>query len=113
MHFEIGCKAKDATTQFYREAFGWKTEAYGDAAMVNTGSETGIQGHINSLGHEPHQYVTFYIQVDDIEASLTKIEGLGGKIVVPATEVPNMGHFAWFSDPEGNVLGLWQSMAAR
>ena len=72
-----------------------------------TGSETGIQGHISALGHEPHHYTTFYVQVDDIPAALAKAESLGGKTVVPAVTIPQ-GSFAWFADPDGNTVGLWK-----
>jgi hypothetical protein len=49
--------------------------------------------------------------VDDIEATLAKASTLGGKTVVPKQEVPGMGWFAWFQDPEGNCIGLWKTMA--
>ena len=108
VHFEIGCKDLAKTQGFYTQLFDWKAEAYGPAAMIATGSSAGIQGHINSLGHEPHNYVTVYIQVDDIPSYLDKAGRLGGKTLVPATEVPGMGHFAWLADPEGNIIGLWR-----
>ena len=79
-------------------------------SMVSTGSKTGIPGHINSLGHEPNQYTMFYVEVADIHGALGRAEELGGTTMVPSTEVPGMGHFAWFTDPEGNTIGLWQSM---
>ena len=80
----------------------------GPAGMINTGSEEGIQGHITALGHEPHNYVTVYVQVDNLQASLDKAGELGGNTIVPPQEVPGMGSFAWFSDPEGNCIGLWK-----
>ncbi|MFQ5608358.1 MAG: VOC family protein [Candidatus Zixiibacteriota bacterium] len=107
VHFEIGCKDGAAGQKFYSELFDWKFEAYGEARMINTGSEQGIQGHINSLGHEPHNYCAVYVQVDDIDAYLAKAEELGGKKMVPKTEIPGMGWFAWLTDPEGNIVGLW------
>ncbi len=42
-----------------------------------------------------------YAQVDNLETTISKAEKLGGKKVVPPTEVPGMGHFAWINDPEG------------
>ena len=109
VHFEIGCKDQAKTTKFYSSLFGWKIESQGPAAMIDTqGGSVGIGGHITALGHEPHHYVTFYAQVDDLSAYLKKAESLGGKTVIPPQEVPNMGHFAWFSDPEGTVIGLWK-----
>lgn len=110
IHFEIGCRNQPKLVKFYEQLFGWKTEAYGTAAMIDTGQKTGIGGHINSLGHEPHNYVTVYAQVDNVQAALDKAVKLGGKAIVPPTEVPGMGHFAWFADPEGNILGLWKPM---
>jgi predicted enzyme related to lactoylglutathione lyase len=106
VHFEIGCKDKAATSDFYTGAFGWTIDA-GPMGSINTGSGDGIQGHIAALGHEPHQFTHFYVQTDDLPATLAKIEQLGGKTVVPPIPVPT-GTFAWFSDPEGNLVGLWK-----
>lgn len=111
VHFEIGCRDKTKTAAFYQSVFDWSTQDTGMAAMIATGSNDGIQGHINSLGHEPHNYVTFYIQVDDIPAYLAKIAKHGGSTLIPQTEVPGMGAFAWFKDPEGTVIGLWKAKA--
>jgi predicted enzyme related to lactoylglutathione lyase len=73
---------------------------------LNTNSTEGVQGHITSLGHEPHNYVTFYIQVEDIQDSLAKIQQAGGKKLVGPVPLPDGKKFAWFSDPEGNMVGL-------
>jgi predicted enzyme related to lactoylglutathione lyase len=110
VHFEIGCRDSDKTQEFFSKLFGWTMKSMGPAAMISTGSDEGIVGHITALGHEPHHYVTIYVQVDDIEAHLAKAGKLGGKTLVPATEVPGMGHFAWFADPDGNHIGLWKPM---
>jgi predicted enzyme related to lactoylglutathione lyase len=106
VHFEIGCKDKEKTTAFYAAAFGWAIDA-GPMGMIQTGSAEGIQGHVAALGHEPHQFTHFYVQVEDVEAALKQIEGLGGKTVVPPVEIPS-GTFAWFADVEGNTVGLWK-----
>lgn len=111
VHFEIGCRNSEKTQKFYAALFGWKIEMFGPAAMIDAqAGNTGIGGHINALGHEPHHYVTVYAQVDDLAASLKKAESLGGKSVIPPTEVPGMGHFAWFTDPDGNIMGLWKPL---
>ena len=107
VHFEIGCRDNQKAQEFYGKVFDWKTQAFGPAAMIDTGIKEGISGHINTLGHEPHNYVLVYIQVDDIPKTLDKIASLGGKMVVPVTPIPGMGKFAWFADPEGNTIGLF------
>ncbi|MBI3466844.1 MAG: VOC family protein [Planctomycetes bacterium] len=111
VHFEIGCRDAAKTVDFYAKLFDWKIEQHGPAGMINTGSSLGIQGHITSLGHEPHNYVTFYVQVEDLQAFLDKAAKLGGKTLVPPTEVPGMGQFAWLADPEGTIVGLWRPLA--
>jgi len=112
VHFEIGCRNNEKTQKFYTSLFGWKMQPFGPAAMVDTqAGGTGIAGHINSLGHEPHHYVTIYAQVDDLAAYLKKAESLGGKTVLPPTEVPGTGHFAWFTDPDGTIFGLWKPLS--
>src|SRR5262249_8282326 len=103
VHFEIGCRDSAKTQEFFAAMFDWKIESMGPTGMIPTGSQTGINGHINALGHEPHNYVTVYVQVDDLQAYLDKATKLGGKVIVPPMPVPNMGHFAWFADPEGTV----------
>jgi predicted enzyme related to lactoylglutathione lyase len=108
VHFEIGCGDSDKTQKFYASLFDWKIEQQGPAGMISTGSKDGIQGHITALGHPPHNYVTFYVLVDDVQAYLDKAGRLGGKTLVPPTEVPGRGYFAWLADPEGTVVGLWK-----
>jgi uncharacterized protein len=108
IHFEIGCRDTAKTSDFFAKLFGWQMQAMGPAAMINTGADTGIQGHIGSLGHEPHNYTIFYVQVDDVQAYLDKVASLGGKTLVPPVAIPT-GTFAWFSDPEGNTIGLWKA----
>lgn len=113
VHFEIGCRDSARTQQFYSKLFDWKIEQFGPAAMIDTGGGTGnnINGHITALGHEPHNYTTFYVQVDDLQAYLKKAATLGGKTIVPPTPVPGMGEFAWMGDPDGNIVGLWKPAA--
>ena len=50
--------------------------------------------------------MTVYVQVDDLESYLKKAESLGGKTVMPVTEIPGVVTLAMFSDPEGNVIGM-------
>ena len=45
------------------------------------------------------------------EAWHLTIEEAGGRTVHPRTEIPGMGAFAYFSDTEGNTMGLWEAMA--
>lgn len=108
VHFEIGCRDIAKTQRYYADLFGWKMQANGPAAIIDTGSRQGVPGHMTALGHEPQHYTIFYVQVEDIQASLDKAVSLGGKILVPPIKIPT-GTFAWFSDPDGNTIGLLKS----
>ena len=48
-------------------------------------------------------------EVDDIDASLGVVEANGGSTVRPKEPVGDVGWAAYFRDPEGNVLGMWQA----
>jgi uncharacterized protein len=104
VHFEIGCRDRAKTERFFGDLFGWQMQTNGPASMIDA-AEGGIPGHITELGHEPHHYTMFYVEVDDVQAYLNKVAALGGKTVVPPIEIPT-GTFAWFSDPDGNTVGL-------
>lgn len=107
VHFEIGCRDSGKTSVFFAKLFDWQMQAMGPATMIDTGAGSGIQGHMSALGHEPHQYTIFYVQVDDVQRYLDKAAELGGKTLVPPVQIPT-GTFAWFADPGGNTIGLWK-----
>ena len=111
VHFEIGCRDREKTGDFYAKLFGWQITAAGPASTIQTGSPQGIPGHIISLGHEPEHYILFYVDVEDVQAALDKAVELGGKKVVGPIAIPT-GTFAWFADPEGNMIGLLKQAKA-
>ncbi len=117
VRFDIGCKDSAATREFYEKAFGWKTKDAAFNTEVDTDSGRGVQGAITALGHEPHNYVMIYMEVEDADAACDKIKKAGGKITIGPIDIPNDdgpaggGRFAWFNDPEGNLLGLIQPPA--
>ena len=106
VHWEISAKDAPRLQQFYASLFEWHVDAdnpmqYG---MVKTGGKGGLNGGIGPA--QGPTGVTFYAQVDDLDAYLKKAERLGGKTAVPPTEIPGMVTFAMFIDPEGNRIGL-------
>jgi len=105
VHFEIGCRDRAKTAQFFSSLFGWQMQPAGPATNIDTASTNGIAGHLTSLGHEPEHYTIFYVDVDDVQAYLDKAKELGGKALVGPITIP-AGTFAWFSDIDGNTIGL-------
>lgn len=51
-------------------------------------------------------YVTVYVAVADLRSMLDRAGELGARTVVEPTDIPGVGQFAMFSDPDGNVIGL-------
>jgi hypothetical protein len=109
MHWEIGAKDAKKVQDFYANLFDWKINTNNpmNYGTVDTGGQGGINGGIMQ-NPQGHSYVTFYVQVDDLQAYLDKAVSLGGKALVPPTPIPNIGSFAFFGDPEGNIIGLFK-----
>jgi predicted enzyme related to lactoylglutathione lyase len=103
VHFEIQSKDPKAIQDFYGKLFDWHIDDNNpwDYGMVDTHSEGGIGGTQGGPSR-----VTFYAQVDDLQAYLDKAEKLGGKTIMPPTEIPDAVTLAMFADPEGNVIGM-------
>lgn len=107
--FEITGKDGPALQRFYAKLFDWSINDAGDGSgygLVEAG-EKGIAGGIGASQDGAAGGVTFYVEVDDPAAFLERAEKLGGKAVVPPTQIPDFGlTFAFFADPEGHLVGL-------
>jgi len=119
VHFEIPFDDKARASKFYSTMFGWKLTEFpemnyvmAETAPVNAKRMPVEPGSINGgLFQRPKEapHPVLYVAVDSIDATLKKIEAAGGKVVTPNTPIPGMGAFARVSDPEGNVIGLFQT----
>ena len=107
VRFEIMGGKGNQLEEFYKELFGWKIDSnnpmkYG---MVDTGSPGGINGGVGT-GQDGRNRVSVYIEVESLDATLAKAEKLGGKTILPPSQVPGGPQLAMFADPAGNVAGL-------
>ena len=111
VHWEILGKDAAKLQDFYATAFDWEIKNMEEMnyGIVSAQGDGGIGGGVGAAQEGAPGHVTFYIEVDDPQAHLNKIESLGGKTVMPVTEIPNMATFALFADPEGHVVGLVKS----
>ncbi len=120
VHFEIPFDDAARARGFYNDAFGWNLMEMPDMqyTIASTGptseegmpSEPGfINGGLFARGADEPRGPVFIIDVPDIEVALAKIESLGGATKVAKMPVGEMGFCAYFADPEGNVLGLWEN----
>jgi uncharacterized protein len=106
-HVEIPAKHRDTLAGFYAEMFGWNFQHVPELAYTTfeAGNTRGGYPEVDQE-HQPGD-VLVYIDSEDIEADLKKIERLGGKTLTPRSPVGNRGWYAVFADPTGNKFGLW------
>ena len=111
VHWELMSKNPAKVSAFYEKVFGWSIKHMPEMGyhLVETGGEGGINGGISKLEREESGNMTFYINVDDLAAFRKKIVAAGGKIHVEEQEVPGMGSFSLFTDPEGRMMGIWKT----
>jgi uncharacterized protein len=111
IRWEIAARDLDRISAFYWELFGWKTASFDDQyRLVEAGK--GLGGGFMRCGASMQPYVTIYVGVDDVQATLTKVEALGGSVIVSPTPIRGVGWFALFQDPDGTTIGLLQMPAA-
>ncbi|HEY6875910.1 MAG TPA: VOC family protein [Candidatus Dormibacteraeota bacterium] len=106
IHFEVTGKDGKKLQSFYSEAFGWKIDTNNPGGYGMVRQENSLTGGIGAAQQGSPGGVTFYIHTDDPKATLAKIEKLGGKVLMPLTEVAPETTIALFADPEGHVVGL-------
>ncbi len=110
VHWEFWSQDPEKVSDFYSEVFEWNINHIPemDYRFVETGGEGGINGGIMNPKEGPWPgNLAFYIDVDDLAAYCKKIKKAGGKVIVENQEVPGVGAFALFEDPDGRVLGIW------
>jgi len=110
-HFEIPSDDTGKSMKFFKNVFGWTFQQFGneDYWLATTGEEgtPGINGAVMKKV-APGQPLTNSIMVDDMETTLAQVEKEGGKVVKQAFSIPTVGWLAFFSDPDGNIHGVWK-----
>jgi predicted enzyme related to lactoylglutathione lyase len=106
VHWEIQAQNPVRLHDFYGEALGWDIDANNSMkyGMVASGGPEGINGGIGG-SPGPGSRVLVYAQVASITALLERIESLGGKTIMPRTDMGPV-IMGLYEDPEGNVMGL-------
>ena len=106
IHAEIRSTDPDATRAFFGSLFGWSYEdgAFPGYSFVASGAEGTVPTAIGPL-QGGSETALFFIGVEDVEATLARVEELGGTIVQPAQQVPGVT-FGVFADPQGHAVGV-------
>jgi predicted enzyme related to lactoylglutathione lyase len=121
VHFEMPYENRDRMAKFYQSAFGWQTQMMGeemgnyvlatttestDAGPLKPGAING--GFYGKTPDMPMQYPSVVIAVDDVKRSMSKVTAAGGQVLGEPMEIPGIGQYVSFVDPEGNRVSMLQ-----
>jgi len=120
IHFEIPADDVERLRRFYTQLFSWKiTKMPGPMEYWNIETvpvdekgmpiRPGVNGGMMKRQSPEHRLMN-YIAVESVDEYCRKVEELGGKVIVPKQEVPGIGWWALFLDPEGNALAIFQNV---
>lgn len=120
VHFEVPFDDADRARAFYTDVFGWSIQPMPELEynFVQTGptdAESGMPSEPGYIGGGMFQreadirVPVLTIDVEDITEALAAIAAHGGAAVGEPQSVGDMGLAAYFTDSEGNLMGLWQS----
>lgn len=122
VHFEIPFEDKKRAMDFYKKMFGWKLNDMPEMqyVIVQTGEvdkkqmlkEKGtINGGMMQKRNETGPVIV--MDVKSIDNYLKKAESMGAKVAMPKIKVGGMGYNARITDPEGNLIGLWENIPKK
>lgn len=111
MWFEVAGKDYPSLKRFYAQLFDWQFNDMEEMPYsVVPPTDGGIPGGVGAAPEGRPGHVTFYVQVDDVEAALAKVDSLGGKRAMGPMDLPGGTKIALFTDPEGNPIGLMTAL---
>lgn len=115
--FEIPADDVDRAKKFYNDLFGWKMQKWdstepsdSDYLLFETSDKDGnpgIGGGMMKRQH-PQQMICNFITVSSVDEYSSKIEKLGGKILIPKTAAKGHGYFVVCMDTENNHFGIFE-----
>jgi uncharacterized protein len=121
VHFEVPYDDAERARAFYSDVFGWAIESmpefeydFVQTGPIDDGSGMPVEpGYIGGGMFQRQADVgrpVITIDVDDMTQALATIVEHGGAAVGEPQQVGDMGIAAYFTDSEGNLMGLWQTL---
>lgn len=109
-YVEFPAQNIEATKTFFTKVFGWSFTDYGPeySAFSDEGLDGGFfKSNLSASTDSGSALVVFYSQ--DLERTLSKIEGVGGSIIKPIFSFPGGRRFH-FREPSGNEFAVWSDV---
>lgn len=102
---ELMSRDLQSAQAFYQEVFGWKYDVQqmpnGEYHVIAGGENGGLGGMMDMPAEVPEMVPSHwgvYFTVDDLDASVAKVQELGGQVVMPAMEMPGVGKMSTVHD---------------
>lgn len=114
--YEVLTRQQDILKAFYTTVFGWDTEPFGAPEhpyfIWTNGERVGGCMQVLPEWDTPDLRTRWwgYIAVPDVDAMTEHARSLGATITRPPTDIPGVGRFSIFLDPQGGMLGLLQHL---
>jgi len=103
--------------EFYCKLIGWTRKEIdaGPMGIYTTFQQDGkdVAGMMNPTGPIDKPRWSAYIAVDNIDECVSKVENLGGKVLVKPQDIPDVGRVCMVSDPVGAVICLMQPISNK
>lgn len=120
VHFGIPVNDLERAKKFYTDIFGWNARDIPDleytilqTVNVDDDSVPTETGAINGgmwVREKGDETPIIVMQVNSVDDYLQKIEKKGGEMIMDKQIIGDIGYYAKFKDPEGNIMGLWEIM---
>ena len=109
---ELSSKNPEASVKFYSQIGGFTSSKMdmgemGAYHLLQSGGESRAGIMAQQMPEAPHAWLP-YVQVASADQTADKAKRLGATVVVPPTDIPNVGRFAILVDAQGTATGILQ-----
>jgi predicted enzyme related to lactoylglutathione lyase len=109
-HVEWCCRDLQRAAAFFNRLFGWEFQRFSEHYLLHTPPSGVAVGLMEKSTFTPGDGCLVFVQVDRIEPTLEHAVALQGEVAVCKTEIPGYGWYAQLKDPDGNIVGLFETI---
>ena len=112
-HIELTTDNLKVAQKFYGKVFAWNLKDVPgmNYTMIDVGGGVGGGMQMKPTPEAPAGWMP-YVQVDDVKATVAKAVKAGANAILPFQDIGEMGAIGVFADPNGAVIGVWETKQA-
>jgi uncharacterized protein len=100
-----------AATAFYSGLLGWTTTPFSPEYTLFNKADQSVAGLMKAPRAGMPAHWVSYVSVEDVDATAAKATELGGQVVLPPMDVPDVGRIAVLLDPQNAPIGIFKPLA--